>query len=111
MKGKKERKGKESKGRIKRGGRVLRGMVHYGCAKTDSGGVECFVEFSETSRCSIVSDRSISNFHIYVCNFEKSRVFVAPFVTIFAVYNAKSFPTPFTMAPVTLRVTPMLSEQ
>ncbi|XP_017796421.1 PREDICTED: band 7 protein AGAP004871-like [Habropoda laboriosa] len=23
-------------------------MVHYGCAKTDSGGVECFVEFSET---------------------------------------------------------------
>lgn len=26
-------------------------MVHYGCAKTDSGGVECFVEFSEKPRC------------------------------------------------------------
>ncbi|XP_054000083.1 band 7 protein AGAP004871-like isoform X3 [Hylaeus anthracinus] len=23
-------------------------MVHYGCAKTDSGGVECFVEFKES---------------------------------------------------------------
>ncbi|XP_015434957.1 PREDICTED: band 7 protein AGAP004871-like [Dufourea novaeangliae] len=28
-------------------------MVHYGCTKTDSGGVECFVEFSETSSYSI----------------------------------------------------------
>lgn len=24
-------------------------MVRYGCAKTDSGGVECFVEFSEAT--------------------------------------------------------------
>ncbi|CAK9825772.1 Band 7 protein AAEL010189 [Anthophora retusa] len=29
-------------------------MVHYGCAKTDSGGVECFVEFSETPQESSV---------------------------------------------------------
>lgn len=112
---KKERKVKERKAKQRadkeRGGRVLRGMVHYGCAKTDSGGVECFVEFSETPRCSIVSDRPISNFHVYACNFEKFRVFVGPFVTIFPLYNAKSFLSPFTMAPVTLRVTPILSER
>lgn len=51
--GKKTEESKEQrKNRGEIPGAVRRGMVHYGCAKTDSGGVECFVEFSEIPRCS-----------------------------------------------------------
>ncbi|CAK9805012.1 Band 7 protein AAEL010189 [Anthophora quadrimaculata] len=34
-------------------------MVHYGCAKTDSGGVECFVEFKESSVKGMTEERKV----------------------------------------------------
>lgn len=36
-------------------------MVHYGCAKTDSGGVECFVEFKDSSvaRVEMMDDNKV----------------------------------------------------
>ncbi|XP_015509980.1 band 7 protein AGAP004871 isoform X1 [Neodiprion pinetum] len=32
-------------------------MVHYGCAKTDSGGIECFVEFKESTSARLSVNR------------------------------------------------------
>lgn len=42
-------------------------MVRYGCAKTDSGGVECFVEFSEaTTLLDSISSRCCRSFRIQI---------------------------------------------